>query len=160
MGSSGARGSCLNCGRVNSNSVLCYYPDCPLYLFPRGSPMRNSCGLPGFAFALSVICSAGCGGGSSSTPPPPPSPDFAVGVAPPTVMLAPGSSGIVVVSVNGANGFNNSVSLSITGLPQEISASTTSFSLSPEVSSKLLSRPLTQQRILPSKYRSRLPPEH
>jgi hypothetical protein len=74
-------------------------------------------------FALSS-----CGG--SSTPPPPAS--FTLSAAPTTVSLTPGATGqSVSLTATAVNGFSQSVSVAITGLPAGVTAAPSSVTLTP-----------------------------
>src|SRR5215469_357445 len=68
--------------------------------------------------AGAVICLAGCGGGGSSSPPAPPQPDFSLSASTSSLTTSiGGTTGAVTVTIKSSNGFNGSVSVSITGLP-------------------------------------------
>ncbi len=73
--------------------------------------------------------SSGNGGGNSPPPPPPPPADFKLVVSPSTVGLSPGGQEPVTVSITPLNGFTGQVDVTITGVPAEVTASTTSFTL-------------------------------
>jgi IPT/TIG domain len=76
------------------------------------------------AIAMLVVAISSCGGGSSSTgggttppPPPPPSPDFSISASPASATVPPGGVLLLQVSVTAEHGFNDSVNVSVTGLP-------------------------------------------
>jgi len=80
-----------------------------------------------------LLSFAGCGSGSSGgggNPPPPPPPDFSISVQPASITLAQGSSGTVDVSVSGINEFSSQVNVTISGAPNGVSPSPSSFTLS------------------------------
>ncbi|HKT47883.1 MAG TPA: IPT/TIG domain-containing protein [Candidatus Acidoferrales bacterium] len=74
---------------------------------------------------LPLVCAA-CGGGSSvqtAPPPPPPSPDFVLGLSSNSISVTQGaSSNAVNVSVNGTNGFNGSVQVTLSGMPNGVTS--------------------------------------
>lgn len=80
----------------------------------------------------------GCGGGSSGTvPPPPPAPDFTLSAAPTSLSLAAGTSASVSLTATGLNGFNNSVKVTLSGLPSGVTASMDSVTLTPGVAQQV-----------------------
>jgi len=69
---------------------------------------------------LSIV---GCGGGGSSSPPPVPA-DFSMSVSPASVNLTQGgASSSMSIAISPLHGFNGSVSVSISGLPAGVTAS-------------------------------------
>lgn len=81
-----------------------------------------------------VLLSACGGGGSGSTGGggnPPATPDFTLTINPQSISLTPGSSEPVNFSVGALNGFTGQVDISISGIPTQVTASSTSFVLSP-----------------------------
>lgn len=87
------------------------------------------------AFALSeallFASLVSCGGGSSSPPPSPgPSPSFTISVSPQNQSVDLGQSATLNLSVNAQNGFNQSINVSLTGLPSGVTSSpASSFSM-------------------------------
>src|SRR5215831_11326388 len=78
----------------------------------------------------SLVITEGCGGGGSSTggpPPPPPPPSFSLTVQPSTVIVSQGSSVNMAVIASGNAG---AISVTISGLPNGVTASPSSFSVS------------------------------
>lgn len=99
--------------------------------------MRN-CTLnsrPAFLCAASLLLAGtltGCGGNSTYDPAvigsgPPPAASFTLSVTPPIQTVAPGDTAIYTVTLTPINGFNQSVNLSISGLPPHTVASFSSF---------------------------------
>ncbi len=83
-----------------------------------------------FLMAIVLAPLISCGGGTSPTQTiPPPPPDFSISAQPTSLLVEPGASGTVQVSVTGVNGFSASVQVSAT-LPSGLTASPSSFSLS------------------------------
>jgi len=81
--------------------------------------------------ALAVIAS--CGGGTST--PPPPGPDFSVSASPVSASAVLGNvTSAVTISVAPERGFNNSVKVTLQGLPQAVDSTPSSFSLNPGAS--------------------------
>lgn len=76
---------------------------------------------------LTVI--AGCGSGSSGSGQSQPA-DFSIIVNPQNLTLFAGLSQTLTVSISGMNGFTGQVNVSISGLPSEVNASSTTFVLS------------------------------
>ena len=79
---------------------------------------------------LAILCLTGCGGGSGqpaqdqSQNPPPPQADFTLAVSANAVFVPIGAGkGSQQVSVQAVNGFNQSVSISFSGLPNGVSTS-------------------------------------
>jgi len=81
------------------------------------------------ASLLPIVCIwflslVGCGGGSISTPPPPPAKDFSIVLSPATVTTIPGAADSpFTISVTGQNGFTDSVTVALSGLPAGASTS-------------------------------------
>jgi|HubBroStandDraft_1064217.scaffolds.fasta_scaffold01336_4 WD40 repeat protein len=82
--------------------------------------------------ALLTLCFlSACGGGSAGSggstggSNPPPSPDFTLSVSPQSILLAPGTSGSLSISIQAVNGFTGQVEISISGVPSEVTPSTT-----------------------------------
>jgi hypothetical protein len=76
--------------------------------------------------ALAVLAS--CGGGAKT--PPPPGPDFSVSASPVSASAVLGNvTSAVTISVAPERGFNNTVDVSLQGLPQGVDATPSSFSL-------------------------------
>ena len=69
---------------------------------------------------MAALSLAGCGGGSM-TPPPPPS--FTLSASPSNSSIGQGGTSTSTITVIGHNGFNGSVSLSASGLPNGVVAS-------------------------------------
>ena len=86
----------------------------------------------GWLILLPCLLFAGCGGGGNSivSNPAPTPPDFLLVVSPQELVLSPGGSQLLSVSAAPQNGFSGSVQIVISGVPSEIAASTTSFTLS------------------------------
>jgi hypothetical protein len=86
------------------------------------------------ATVLGLLVLAGCGGGGSASSGgggnPPPPPDFSLSVQPASIVLGQGASATVQVSITPVNGFNAQVSVTITGIPSNVTAAPASFSLS------------------------------
>ena len=61
--------------------------------------------------------------GAPPPPPPPPAADFTIAASPATQTIAPGSAANYTVTVGALNGFTGSVTLSVTGLPANATAS-------------------------------------
>src|ERR1700722_3081672 len=80
-----------------------------------------------FCFWLSLTLVACGGSGGQSTPPPPPS--FIVAVPPTAPSIAPGPTSTFQVSITPQNGFNNPVAITVSGLPNGLSANPSSFSV-------------------------------
>ena len=81
--------------------------------------------------SLSVICGCGSGGGGGTVPPPPPvAPGFMISVSPNPVAITAGGTSSVSVSVSSMGGFNDQVSVTVTGLPPGVSVSPSSLNLS------------------------------
>jgi len=81
--------------------------------------------------ALAVLAS--CGGGTST--PPPPRPDFSVSASPVSASAVLGNvTSPVTISVAPERGFNNSVNVTLQGLPQGVDSTPSSFSLNPGAS--------------------------
>lgn len=76
---------------------------------------------------FSLVSCGGSGGGNSTTS----SSDFSISVSPGTLVLAANGNLGVTVSATGVNGFSAVISISISGLPDGVSADPASFSLSP-----------------------------
>ena len=84
--------------------------------------MRSSRCLTFLPAGLALVLSLGCGG--SSQPNPPAQSDFALSVAPQSVFVPIGvGNGGMQVSVQAINNYNQSVSVSFSGLPDGISVS-------------------------------------
>ena len=110
-----------------------YYRNC-LPLLTRNSATRF---LQSVIVAAFVLIISGCGGSSSSggggnnPPPPPPPPDFVISVLPIAATVPPGGVLLSQITINAENGFNGSVSVSITGLPTGVTISpAASFTMS------------------------------
>jgi WD40 repeat protein len=80
--------------------------------------------------ALLSACGSGGGGTTSGGGNPPAVPDFTLTVDPPSISLIPGASQSVSFSVGALNGFTGRVDISISGIPAQVTASSTSFVLS------------------------------
>lgn len=91
--------------------------------------------------AAAVINVAGCGsgggGGGTSTGGGQPSPDFSIALSPASLTVSAGGSATTTVSVNGANGFNSPVTLTITGLPTGITFSPSTPQATPASSAQI-----------------------
>jgi hypothetical protein len=103
----------------------------------RFTRIRRS-GLSFAALGIFSIFAAGCGsggagssGGGGNNPPPPPAGDFSISASPASLTLDSGGSQIVTVSIAEVNTYTTSVTVSISGLPAGVTASPTTFSLSP-----------------------------
>ena len=80
--------------------------------------------------ALALLVS--CGGGAIT---PPPEPDFSVTASPVSASAVLGNpTSAVTISLVPEHGFNNSVDISLQGLPQGVDATPPSFSLTPGTS--------------------------
>jgi hypothetical protein len=85
-----------------------------------------------FALGTLSLALAGCGGsGSGTAPPPPPPGDFSISAAPANLTLGAGGSQTVTVSSTEVNGFAASISVSVSGLPGEVTVNPATFSLAP-----------------------------
>src|SRR6266513_544104 len=85
--------------------------------------------LAGVILLLLVLTVSSCGGGSSSMPPPPsPLPAaFALASASPTVTIQQGGAlQFQTIQANPLNGFNGSISLTISGLPAGVTTTPSS----------------------------------
>jgi hypothetical protein len=75
--------------------------------------------------AIGVMCA--CGGGSTANttppPPPPPPPSFTISVTPQNPSIAPGTTTVLNIGVTPANGFNSSITVILTGLPDGVTSS-------------------------------------
>lgn len=71
---------------------------------------------------LLSLFSASCGGGSGSSGSTTLPPSFSISVGTPSISIDQGQSGTINLSVNESNGFNQSVSVSITGLPNGVTS--------------------------------------
>jgi hypothetical protein len=71
----------------------------------------------------------GCGGGTSA--PPPPAGDFTISANPTSLVVDGGASQTVTVSIAAVNAFATSVNISVSGLPAGVTASPSTFSLTP-----------------------------
>jgi hypothetical protein len=97
--------------------------------------MRPSSGFVAVT-GLVIIClfMAACGGGSVSgtPPPPPPSPDFTISVSAANIILTQGATGQPLqISVIPKNGFADTVTVTTAGLPNGVTASPSSLSITP-----------------------------
>jgi len=82
--------------------------------------------------ALTLSASFGCGGGVSSqqqSAPPPSSPDFTLALNPKTVTVFPDNGSPVSVSASAIDGFNSQISVQVSGLPPDVSATPATFTL-------------------------------
>jgi DNA-binding beta-propeller fold protein YncE len=81
---------------------------------------------PFLMFLLSILplVAAACGGGGSAPPPPPPLAAFLVNVPLGTAVLATGATSSIQVGIQGVNGFSGTVSVTVSGLPSGVTAST------------------------------------
>jgi hypothetical protein len=82
------------------------------------------------SLAFTSLLLYGCGGSGASVAPPP-GPSFSIVVNPARPGLSPGGSTTLQVSLKALNGFSNSVSVTIAGLPSGMSAQPASITLSP-----------------------------
>jgi hypothetical protein len=81
-----------------------------------------------FAQSLLVLSLSSCGGGSNSSGSgASPSPSFSISVSPQSQSFSPGQSTSLTLSVNALNGFNQTIEVSVAGLPSGV----TSFPTSP-----------------------------
>ena len=83
-------------------------------------------------FALAAVCCfllglTGCGGSSQ----PKPTGDYTLSVTPASLTVQAGSTGQFSVKANATNGFSQSVSVAISGLPTGVTASPSTLSLTP-----------------------------
>src|SRR5436190_1106466 len=77
-------------------------------------------------------CGGGAaGGGGQQGPPPGPPPSFALVLSGSTLALSAGTSGTITVSVNGANGFNSTVGVSLSNLPAGVTYSPSNINITP-----------------------------
>jgi len=74
-----------------------------------------------------------CGGEGSSEPPPPPPPDFTLNVSPVSASGVVGNTtSVVTISFTPKNGFNSPVTVTLSGLPASVTASSSSpFTIQP-----------------------------
>jgi hypothetical protein len=79
--------------------------------------------------SISLLLFAGCGGNSGGSGQSQPE-DFSIAVNPQNLTLFAGLSQSLTVSISGMNGFTGPVNVSISGLPSEVNASSTTFVLS------------------------------
>lgn len=88
-------------------------------------PIARSKFLLLFALASLILLSCGCGSSSSggTTPPPPPAPDFSIHSSSQSLTVTTGGSTNVQVSITPLNGFSETVSMAISGLPAGLTAS-------------------------------------
>jgi hypothetical protein len=93
----------------------------------RRNPLLRLCSLAVLA-AAGFAC--GCGGsiaGGSNTQ----TQDFSLSVSPTTLSVAAGAKGTVSVSATALNGFSQSVQVTVSGLPSGVTASPSTFALTP-----------------------------
>jgi WD40 repeat protein len=97
--------------------------------------VRSLVWLMGVSLLLAVVVGCGgSGGGQTQTPPPPPPPGFTIAVSPGSVTLTQGGATQgIQVQVDGQNGFAGSVSVTASSLPDGITVSPSSLSLTPGV---------------------------
>src|ERR1700688_2252412 len=93
-----------------------------------------------FPFCLTrILCAAmftSCGGGSQGGAPPPPA-SFVIGVSPSSLALTPNSLTQAIISFSPQNGFASSVTLSVQGLPNGVSANLSTATISGSQTSQL-----------------------
>jgi hypothetical protein len=93
-----------------------------------------------FPFLLTcILCAAmftSCGGGSQGGAPPPPA-SFVIGVSPSSLALTPNSLTQAIISFSPQNGFASSVTLSVQGLPNGVSANFSTATISGSQTSQL-----------------------
>src|SRR5579862_1718790 len=82
----------------------------------------------GVLAALAVLNACG-GGGNSGGGQPPPSPDFELGLNPPSVSITAGNTAHANVSVTPLNGFSGQVSISFSNLPSGVTVSPPTFTV-------------------------------
>jgi hypothetical protein len=82
---------------------------------------------------ITLSLALGCGGGGSSQPPPPPPPDFTLNVSPVSASAVVGNTtSVVTISFTPKNGFNSPVTVTLSGLPASVTASSSSpFTIQP-----------------------------
>lgn len=78
--------------------------------------------VPVVSFCAAAALGAGCGGGNAaSIQPPPPSPDFALTLSSNSATITQGTTSAAInVGVNGQNGFNAAVQVTLTNLPSGV----------------------------------------
>ncbi len=89
-------------------------------------PTYRPCIISPFSAAISFLLAlfaAGCSGGAHSTTLPPPS--FSLSLSSASLSVQQGGQGTVTITINPANGFSGTVSLSASGLPNNVTATFT-----------------------------------
>ena len=93
-----------------------------------------------YLLLVTVLGFVACGGGSSATQqssPPPPSPDFSLSATPTSVSLQQGESSSVSIAATCTNGFSAEITVQASGLPQGVTTSPSTLTLTPGQSQTL-----------------------
>lgn len=86
--------------------------------------MRSRASIVVTLVPLSLVLACGGGGSSQPPPPPPPVPDFTLNVSPVSASAVVGNtSSTVTISVTPKNGFNSTVTVTLSGLPARVTSS-------------------------------------
>ena len=82
---------------------------------------------PGILLPIACVCALGCGSSNNLTPP-----DFSLAAAPGAItMQSGGSAQLLSVTVGSVGSFNNSVTVSLSGLPAGVTATPSALTVAP-----------------------------
>ncbi len=79
--------------------------------------------------SFNVVLISGCGGTSSTQAPPGLPPSFTISATPPNSSMAPGTTFAIQVAILSENGFDDTVSVGLSGMPSGLTVTPSSFTL-------------------------------